>query len=72
MTTHYGLCHVTGRVMGDILEEERIRQCFKGVSQRQKEGEGVTSGGICMCKGVEDREGPVCLQYEEMFGEAGR
>lgn len=28
MTTHCDLCYVTERIMGDILEEERIRQCF--------------------------------------------
>lgn len=45
------LCYVTVRIMEGSLEEERIRQCSEGVSQRQKEGKGVPSRGICMCRG---------------------
>lgn len=38
------------------------KQCSEGVSQRRKEGKGVPSTGICMCKGLEDRESSLCLQ----------
>lgn len=53
---------MTVRIMDGSREEERIRQCSEGVSQRRKEGKGVPSTGICMCKGLEDREGSLCLQ----------
>lgn len=55
VTTHCDLCYVTVRIMDGILGEERIGQC----SNRQKEGKGAASRGICVCKCVEDREGLV-------------
>lgn len=57
---------LTVRIVDDFLEEERIEQCFEEVSQWQKEGKGIPSRGISMCKGMEDREGLVRL--ESSFG----
>lgn len=56
MTMHCDLCCLTVRIMDDFLEEERIEQCFEGVSQWQKKGKSVPSRGMSMCRGTEDRE----------------
>lgn len=47
--------YVAVRIMDDILEEERIRQCFEGVSLRQ--GREGCSKWDQHGQSVEDREG---------------